>query len=45
VRDLPRAIGISCVAVLSIYVLTIISFHTTLSKAEVLQSRRPDVIR
>ena len=35
VRDLPRAIAISCVIVLLIYVLTIVSFHTTLSTAEV----------
>ena len=34
-RDLPRAIAISCVIVLLIYVLTIVSFHTTLSKSEV----------
>ena len=34
-RDLPRAIAISCVIVLLIYVLTIVSFHTTLSTAEV----------
>jgi len=38
VRDLPRAIAISCVIVLLIYVLTIVSFHTTLSTAEVLGS-------
>ena len=38
VRDLPRAIGISCVIVCVIYVLTIISFHTTLSTPEVLGS-------
>ena len=35
VRDLPRAIFISCVACLAIYVLTIVAFHTTLSTAEV----------
>lgn len=38
VRDLPRAIAISCIACLAIYVLTIIAFHTTLSPAEVLGS-------
>jgi len=38
VRDLPRAIAISCTLCLIIYVMTIISFHTTLSKAEVLGS-------
>ena len=38
VRDLPRAIFISCVACLVIYVLTIVAFHTTLSTAEVLGS-------
>ena len=39
VRDLPRAIAISCVIVLIIYVLTIVSFHTTLSPSEV----KPDL--
>jgi len=38
VRDLPRAIAISCSLCLVIYVLTIISFHTTLTSAEVLGS-------
>ena len=38
VRDLPRAIFISCLACLVIYVLTIIAFHTTLSVPEVLGS-------
>ena len=37
-RDLPRAIGISCVLCLAIYVLTVIAFHTTLSTNEVLGS-------
>ena len=37
-RDLPRAIAISCIAVLFIYVLTIVAFHTTLSRPEVLGS-------
>jgi len=38
VRDLPRAIAISCIICLVIYVLTIVSFHTTLSVSEVLGS-------
>jgi len=38
VRDLPRAIFISCVICLLIYVLTIVAFHTTLSVSEVLGS-------
>lgn len=38
VRDLPRAIAISCTACLAIYVLTIVAFHTILDKAEVLGS-------
>jgi amino acid transporter len=38
VRDLPRAIAISCVLCLAIYVLTVIAFHTTLSTYEVLGS-------
>lgn len=37
-RDLPRAIFISCVICLLIYVLTIVAFHTTLSVPEVLGS-------
>ncbi|XP_023327717.1 large neutral amino acids transporter small subunit 1 isoform X2 [Eurytemora carolleeae] len=38
VRDLPRAIAISCVTCLVIYVLTIVAFHSTLSVNEVLGS-------
>ncbi len=38
VRDLPRAIFLSCIGCLLIYVLTIVAFHTTLSPAEVLGS-------
>ncbi len=38
VRDLPRAIFISCTSCLVIYVLTIVAFHTTLSPSEVLGS-------
>jgi len=38
VRDLPRAIAISCIACLLIYVLTIVAFHSTLSTYEVLGS-------
>ena len=36
VKDLPRAIGISCILCLVIYVLTIVAFHTTMSASEVL---------
>ena len=35
VRDLPRAIAISCTVVVLIYFFTIVSFHTTLSVSEV----------
>jgi len=38
VRDLPRAIAISCSLCLIIYVFTIVAFHTILDKAEVLGS-------
>ena len=38
VRDLPRAIAISCSLCLIIYVFTIIAFHTILDKYEVLGS-------
>ena len=38
VRDLPRAIAISCTLCLVIYVFTIMAFHTVLDKAEVLGS-------
>jgi len=38
VRDLPRAIAISCISCLVIYVLTIVAFHTTLDTYEVLGS-------
>ena len=38
VRDLPRAIAISCTLCLVIYVFTIIAFHSILNKAEVLGS-------
>ena len=38
VKDLPRAIAISCTIVVLIYFLTIVSFHTTLSVSEVLGS-------
>jgi len=38
VRDLPRAIAISCTIVVIIYFFTIVSFHTTLSVSEVLGS-------
>ena len=38
IRDLPRAIAISCTLCMLIYLLTIIAFHTTLSVSEVLGS-------
>lgn len=38
VRDLPRAIAISCTICMLIYLLTIVAFHTTLSPTEVLGS-------
>jgi len=38
VKDLPRAIAISCTIVVLIYFFTIVSFHTTLSVSEVLGS-------
>ena len=38
VRDLPRAIAISCTLCLIIYVFTIVAFHSILNKAEVLGS-------
>ena len=37
-RDLPRAIAISCILCMLIYLLTIVAFHTTLSVSEVLGS-------
>lgn len=38
VRDLPRAIAISCIICMIIYVFTIIAFHTSMSATEVLGS-------
>jgi L-type amino acid transporter 8 len=38
VRNLPRAIGISCVLVTFVYVMTNVAFYTTLSVPEVLGS-------
>ena len=38
VRNLPRAIAISCILCMFIYLLTIVAFHTTLSVSEVLGS-------
>lgn len=39
VKDLPRAIAISCSACLIIYVMTIVAFHSILSVEEVLGSQ------
>uniref|UniRef100_A0ABD2XIL5 Uncharacterized protein n=1 Tax=Trichogramma kaykai TaxID=54128 RepID=A0ABD2XIL5_9HYME len=38
VRDLPRAIGISCILVTIVYVFTNVAFYTTLSPQEVINS-------
>merc|ERR1719237_1583608 len=38
VKDLPRAIAISCILVTIVYVLANIAFYTTLTPAEVLGS-------
>ncbi|XP_021962322.1 Y+L amino acid transporter 2 isoform X2 [Folsomia candida] len=38
VRDLPRAIGISCILVMVVYVFTNMAFFTTLSPSEILGS-------
>ena len=38
VKDLPRAIAISCILVTVVYVLANIAFYTTLTPAEVLGS-------
>merc|ERR1719187_2514833 len=38
VRDLPRAIGISCILVTLVYVMANVAFYTTLNASEVLGS-------
>lgn len=44
VKNLPRAIAISCVLVTVVYVLTNIAFYTTLSVPEVLGSEAVAVV-
>ena len=45
VRDLPRAIMISCITVTIVYVTTNIAFYTTLNVPEVLGSEAVAVVR
>ena len=45
VKNLPRAIAISCVLVTVVYVLTNVAFYTTLSVPEVLGSEAVAVVR
>jgi len=45
IRNLPRAIAISCTLVTVVYVLTNIAFYTTLSVDEVLGSKAVAVVR
>jgi len=45
IRNLPRAIAISCALVTVVYVLTNIAFYTTLSIEEVLGSEAVAVVR
>ena len=44
VRDLPRAIMISCITVTIVYVTTNIAFYTTLNVPEVLGSEAVAVV-
>ena len=44
VRDLPRAIGISCILVTVVYVTANIAFYTTLTVPEVLGSEAVAVV-
>ena len=45
VKNLPRAIAISCILVTVVYVLTNVAFYTTLSVPEVLGSEAVAVVR
>ena len=45
VKDLPRAIAISCILVTVVYVLANIAFYTTLTPAEVLGSEAVAAVR
>jgi solute carrier family 7 L-type amino acid transporter-like protein len=45
IRNLPRAIAISCTLVTVVYVMTNVAFYTTLSTDEVLGSEAVAVVR
>ena len=45
IRNLPRAIAISCTLVTVVYVMTNVAFYTTLSTEEVLGSEAVAVVR
>lgn len=45
IRNLPRAIAISCTLVTVVYVMTNVAFYTTLSIEEVLGSEAVAVVR